>query len=180
MEIFWESKHRPRSLPGRKKNNKKTKGRKKRDETHWLGRWMDFVFFWGGLAVQKPYFFPKFNSSPLKSYRNPIGKQSSNHHFSGTMLNFGGVTWFKLKSCTHLLKTTVVIPRWCVFFLGCLFTPNLGETSSNQEISGTGMTPEKLAPKKVVSKKVTTHTNYRTPHAIPLPNYERIPFTACW
>ena len=34
---------------------------------------------------------PKFNSSPLKSYRNPIRK-SSNHHFSGSMLNFGGVT----------------------------------------------------------------------------------------
>ena len=31
-------------------------------------------------------------SFPLKSYRNPIGKQSSNHHFSGAkMLNFRGV-----------------------------------------------------------------------------------------
>ena len=34
---------------------------------------------------------PKFNSSPLKSYRDPIEKWSSNHHFSGAMLNFAGV-----------------------------------------------------------------------------------------
>ena len=29
------------------------------------------------------------------------------------------------------------------------------------------------------SKKVTTHP-WSTPQAIPLPNYERIPFTTCW
>ena len=29
------------------------------------------------------------------------------------------------------------------------------------------------------SKKITTHP-WSTPRAIPLPNYERIPFTACW
>jgi len=36
----------------------------------------------------------KFNSSPLKSYRVPIGKDrlpTSNHHFSESMLNFRGV-----------------------------------------------------------------------------------------
>jgi len=32
---------------------------------------------------------PKFNSSPLKSYRNPIGKDRlPNHHFSVAMLKF--------------------------------------------------------------------------------------------
>ena len=33
----------------------------------------------------------KFNSSPLKSYRNPIIRKGSfsKHHFSGSMLNFG-------------------------------------------------------------------------------------------
>ena len=34
----------------------------------------------------------KFNSSPLKIGRAPKGNSSSNHHFSGAMLNFGGVT----------------------------------------------------------------------------------------
>ncbi len=38
---------------------------------------------------------PKFNSSPLKRYRNPIGKKgsSSKHHVSGenSLLNFRGV-----------------------------------------------------------------------------------------
>ena len=39
-----------------------------------------------------PSTFPEvFASSPLKSYRNPIGKgSSSNHHFS-SILNFGGI-----------------------------------------------------------------------------------------
>ena len=36
----------------------------------------------------------KFNSWPLKSYRNLKGKESSNHHFfRGELLNFGGVTF---------------------------------------------------------------------------------------
>ena len=35
---------------------------------------------------------PKFNSSPLKSYRNPIGKDRlPTTFFSGSMLNFGRV-----------------------------------------------------------------------------------------
>ena len=32
----------------------------------------------------------KFNRTPLKSYRDPIWKLSSNNNFSGAMLNFGG------------------------------------------------------------------------------------------
>ena len=41
---------------------------------------------------------PKFNSSPLKSYRNPIGKgSSSNHHFfRGELLNFRECSGFLL------------------------------------------------------------------------------------
>ena len=39
--------------------------------------------------------YPKLNSSPLKSSQNPIGKGlSSNHHFSGAMLNFRGDVFF--------------------------------------------------------------------------------------
>ena len=37
---------------------------------------------------------PKFNSSPLKSYRNPIGKDRLLFQpplFTGELLNFGGV-----------------------------------------------------------------------------------------
>ena len=34
---------------------------------------------------------PKFNSSPLKSYLPNRKGSSSNHYFSGAMLNFGGV-----------------------------------------------------------------------------------------
>ena len=34
---------------------------------------------------------PKFNIGPEKLYAFPIGKWSSNHHFSGAMLNFGEV-----------------------------------------------------------------------------------------
>ena len=41
---------------------------------------------------------PKFNSSPLKSYRNPIGKLSSNYHF------FRG--YVKLRGCIHPRKST--------------------------------------------------------------------------
>ncbi len=48
---------------------------------------------------------PKFNSSPLKKVTFPIGKKSSNHHFSGEnlLLNFPG--------CVSLWDTTVT-PRW--------------------------------------------------------------------
>ena len=39
---------------------------------------------------------PKFNSSPLKKCLNPIGKQSSNHHFfRDEPLNFGRVSDMK-------------------------------------------------------------------------------------
>ena len=38
----------------------------------------------------------KFNSSPLKSYRNPIGKDRlATIDFSGAMLNFRGVCIYK-------------------------------------------------------------------------------------
>ena len=38
----------------------------------------------------------KFNSSPLKSYLSKRKGSFSNHHFSGAMLNFGGVDLLKL------------------------------------------------------------------------------------
>ena len=48
-----------------------------------------------GLQEPQPKEFsitlPKFNSSPLKSYLPNRKGSSSNHHFSGAMLNFGGV-----------------------------------------------------------------------------------------
>ena len=42
---------------------------------------------------QKTLTLPKFNSSPLKSYRNPIGKDRlpTTIFFKGELLNFGGV-----------------------------------------------------------------------------------------
>ena len=49
------------------------------------------------LALSTPP--PKFNSSPQKSYQNPIGKASSNFQpqfFRGKLLNFGGCI-FNLK-----------------------------------------------------------------------------------
>ena len=36
---------------------------------------------------------PNFNSSPLKSYLPKRKGSSPNYHFSGAMLNFGGVSW---------------------------------------------------------------------------------------
>ena len=59
-----------------------------------------FLFFWkmktpfSRARVRIPFFYtlPKFNSSPLKSYRAPIGKSlSSNHPFSGASCSTSGV-----------------------------------------------------------------------------------------
>ncbi len=47
---------------------------------------------------------PKFNTSPLKSYRAPqIGKANVflSHHFSGAMSNFPGVSITPSKDCRH-------------------------------------------------------------------------------
>ena len=45
-----------------------------------------------GDVTNDSYTFPKFDSSPLKSYLpNREEKLSSNHHFSRAMLNFGGI-----------------------------------------------------------------------------------------
>jgi len=53
---------------------------------------------------------PKFNSSPLKSYLPNRKGSSSNHHFSGAMLHFQGVTyWFFLK---HFQGWLVSIEVW--------------------------------------------------------------------
>ncbi len=57
------------------------------------------VSIWRNLVDYMIYPPPrKFNSSPLKSSRGPIGIQgsSSNHHFSGAMLSFGGVYYLVL------------------------------------------------------------------------------------
>ena len=56
----------------------------------------------GGTYEMRTVSPPKFNMSPLKSYRNPIGKGlSSNDHFLGAMLNFGGVDKFLFHLNTH-------------------------------------------------------------------------------
>ena len=46
---------------------------------------------------------PKFNSSPLKSYRNPIGKDRLPFppFFRGELLNFGGVICFRWVGKNH-------------------------------------------------------------------------------
>ena len=105
---------------------------------------------WLGEFVFPVMFTPprRFNSSPLKSYRNPIGSRIvfQSHHFSGvnSLLNFGGVrdptkiqmTWIysRLKrnpSC-HLLKGVLLyILCWhrgyVVYFqiCNCNYTWNL-------------------------------------------------------
>ena len=48
-----------------------------------------------------------------------------------------------------------------------------------QEISSINGIAEQKNHSVQNSKKVTTHP-WSTPQAIPLPNYERIPFTMCW
>ncbi len=59
---------------------------------------------------------PKFNSSPLKSYLPNRKGLSSNHHFSGAMLNFGGVykyiknTIFKLQGGKEILDNIDAFP----------------------------------------------------------------------
>ena len=59
--------------------------------------------------------FPKFNSSPLKSYQNPIGSRIVflSHHFSGvnSLLNFGGARQNQTKT-THSLSTYQ--PLWII------------------------------------------------------------------
>ena len=48
---------------------------------------------------------PKFNSSPLKSSRNPIGKDRLPPFFRGELLNFGSV--YKCGTCKTLVKPSV-------------------------------------------------------------------------
>jgi len=52
--------------------------------------------------------FPKFNSSPLKSYLPNRKGSSSNHHFSGAMLNFGGVTSRNSKNNARFLMVVSI------------------------------------------------------------------------
>ncbi len=56
------------------------------------------------LGLGDSFTLPKFNSSPLKNHRNPIGKDRlSNHHFSGAMS-------VKLRGCNCPISTL----RWPV------------------------------------------------------------------
>ena len=57
----------------------------------------------------------KFNSSPLKIYHPKRNGSSSNHHFSGVMLNFGGV--FRLL-CLSLFRVFSSSPSEYVPFWG--------------------------------------------------------------
>ena len=53
--------------------------------------WEMALHVFGALATQKGLRPLKFNSSPLKSHLPKRKGSSSNHPFSGAMLNFGGV-----------------------------------------------------------------------------------------
>ncbi len=55
-----------------------------------------YGWLWGGFRVQKVFTPQKFNRSPLKSNLPKRKGSSSNHHLSGAMLNFGGVSPFFL------------------------------------------------------------------------------------
>ena len=70
------------------------------------------LVFGGGIDV---YLFVKthlkFNSSPLKSYQDPKGKESPNHLFSGAMLNLGGVKVLSMKRMRPCNSTWILIYR---------------------------------------------------------------------
>ena len=98
----------------------------------------------GGVCFFSPW---KFNSSPLKIYHPKRRGSSSNHHFSGTMFNFGRV--LKLHETAALLFA-ILVP----IFKCSTFGRQLSSCRSAEDILDFVERPNRLSTGSFLNQKV--------------------------